>query len=248
MNQSSSIPFLGVKSDVDVRASRYMRGVYLLMASGVALSGLVAYTLLATGLMTSLVMTGGQAFAWGVFGVQLLTLLAFGPIAQNASIGMLYGLFYFYAAVTGVTLGFAGMVYSAASMVNIFFMAAFAFAGLVVFGQFTKRSLGVVGTFASQALLMLLAMSLIFAVLTLVPAAAPYLPSLDFGLASIGIVVFAGLTAYESQKVRRMAYELAEQTVSDQTEARYTVIFALNMYLNFINIFLNALRLFGRRR
>lgn len=248
MNQSSSIPFVGVKSEIDVRASRYMRGVYLLMASGVALSGLVAYTLLATGLMPSLIATGGQAFAWGVFGVQLLTLLAFGPIAQNASIGLLYGLFYFYAAVTGITLGFAGMVYSAASMINVFFMAAFAFAGLVVFGQFTKRSLGVIGTFASQALLMLLAMSLIFAIMTMVPAAAPYLPSLDFGLASIGIVIFAGLTAYESQKVRRMAYDLAERTVSDATEARYTVMFALNMYLNFINLFLNALRLFGRRR
>lgn len=248
MSRTSSLPYSSVRSEIDVRAGRYMRGVYLLMASGVALTGLVAYTLLLTGAMQSLALVGGSAFAWGVFGVQLLTIFAFGPMARSASMGKLYALFYFYAAVTGVTLGFAGLVYTAASMVNVFFMAALGFGGLVIFGQVTKRSLGVVGTFATQALLMLIGFSLLFAVLNMVPALSPYLPSMDFGLSVVGILVFSALTAYESQKVRKAAYELADRSISASDEGRYTVFFALNMYLNFINLFLNALRLFGRRR
>jgi len=238
----------GVRDDIDILAAKYINGVYVQMMLGVMVTALVGYALLATGAMYTVVTAGGQAFGWGVFAAQFGTLLMFRPMMQRASGTAVRGLFAFYAALTGVTVGYAGLIFTAASILNVFFMAALAFGGLAAFGHVTKRNLGVIGTFCIQALMMLFGFSLLFAVAGMFPAAAPYLPAMNITLGLVGILVFSGLTAYESQKLRTTALSLASRDADGRAIALYTSHGALMMYLNFINLFFSLLRLFGRRR
>ena len=246
--QRSAYSSVFSRDEVDARASRYVSGVYLYMMLGVMVTALVAYSLLASGIMLNLAVGGGSGFALGVFAAQFLTLMAFRPISQGAKPGAAMAMFFFYAALSGVTVGYAGLAYQLTSILNCFAIAALAFGGLAAFGHVTKRQLGMVGTFCMQALFMLVLFSLVFVVASFFPAMRAFLPAMDRTLAIVGLLVFSGLTAWESQMVRQTGYSLATSEASDSAIARYTAHGALTMYLNFLNLFLSLLRLFGDRR
>ncbi len=236
---------LSAVTETDRRASRYVTGVYVQMMMGVAVTALVAYALVASGVMMMLATQGGSAFTWGVFLLQIGTVLMFGPMMQRASLPAVKGLFFFYAAITGVTVGYAGLVYQLGTMMSVFLVASMAFGGLAMFGYVTKRNLGVVGTFCMQALWMVIGMSLLYAVGSMFPAASAYMPALNITTGLIGTVVFAGLTAYESQRLRETAYSLAANGSTERSLGIYTTAGALTMYLNFVNLFFSLLRLTG---
>ncbi|MEN9834669.1 MAG: hypothetical protein RL011_862 [Pseudomonadota bacterium] len=236
------------RDELDVRAGKYVTGVYARMMLGVLLTAVVAYGLIVSGLMDQILLAGGSVFALGIFVLQFATVMMFRPMMQSASAGKVKALYYFYAAVTGVTVGFVGMVYTVSSILNVFAAAAFAFGGLAAYGHTTRRNLGVVGTFCVQALWMTVGLSLIYLLSSFVPFLRPFAETLNITTGILGVLVFSGLTAYESQKLSQNAYTLARSPASEATISMYTTSGALTMYLNFINLFFSLLRLFGDRR
>ncbi|MBM4250635.1 MAG: Bax inhibitor-1/YccA family protein [Deltaproteobacteria bacterium] len=236
------------RDEIDIRAGKYVSGVYARMMMGVLLTAVVAYGLVVSGMMDQILLAGGSVFALGIFVLQFATVMMFRPMMQSASAGKVKALYYFYAAVTGVTVGFVGMVYTAASILNVFAAAAFAFGGLAAYGHTTRRNLGVVGTFCVQALWMTVGLSLIYLLSSFVPFLRPFAQTLNITTGILGVLVFSGLTAYESQQLSQNAYTLARSPASEATISMYTTSGALTMYLNFINLFFSLLRLFGDRR
>jgi hypothetical protein len=247
-NSSTLNTSVRARDQVDIRAGKYITGVYVRMMLGVLLSAVVAYALIVSGLMYQIMTTAGTGFALGIFVLQFATVMMFRPMMQSASAGKVKALYYFYAAITGVTVGFVGIIYTAASILNIFAAAAFAFGGLAAFGHSTKRNLGVVGTFCIQALWMTIGLSLIYMLSSFVPFLRPFAQTLNITTGILGVLVFSGLTAYESQLLSQNAYSLARSNADEGTISLYTTSGALTMYLNFINLFFSLLRLFGDRR
>jgi uncharacterized protein len=142
-------------------------------------------------------------------------------------------MFFLYAGLTGATLSVLFLIYTSASIAAVFFVTAGAFAGLSVVGLVTKRDLSAVGRFAVFALIGIIIASLV----NLFLASA----GLNFLVTIIGVLVFAALTAYDTQKLK-------ELFASGGVHANLPLVGALTLYLDFINMFLFLLRLFGRRR
>mgnify|MGYP000408299881 CR=1 FL=1 len=145
-----------------------------------------------------------------------------------------------YAALTGLTFSVIFLVYTQESIASVFGLTAFAFAGLSGFGYFTKRDLGPIGSFCMMGLFGMIG----FALLSI------FMPSLMGGVSgqvysAIGVLVFAGLTAYDTQKIKSLNILGNEGTAEDHKE---TIFGALTLYLDFINLFMMLLRLTGKRR
>ena len=145
-------------------------------------------------------------------------------------------LFYIYAGLMGLSLSSLLLVYTGASVVRVFFITAAAFAALSIYGYTTKKSLSGLGSF-----LMMGVFGLIIAQIVNIFMAST---QLDFIISIIGVLIFAGLTAYDTQKIKNM------YAASDTGElmGKKAVMGALTLYLDFINLFIMLLRLFGQRR
>jgi len=219
--------------------ARFMSRVYGWMTGGLCLTGAVAWNVAGN---PDLVQTifGNRLLFWGLIIAQLGAVAALSGLINRIS-GMAATVIYFlYAGLTGLTLSSIFLAYTGSSIAQVFGVTAFGFAGLSGFGYLTKRDLGPVGSFCMMGLFGLVGFSLL----------SMFFPSLmtqgaSFVFSIIGIIVFAGLTAYDTQKIKGM------NTLGDEgTDAgRKKAIFgALTLYLDFINLFLSLLRLTGRRR
>jgi FtsH-binding integral membrane protein len=142
--------------------------------------------------------------------------------------------------LTGLTLSSIFLIYTGSSIAEVFAITAFGFAGLSGFGFVTKRDLGPVGSFCMMGLFGLVGFGLLSMIF-------PRLMSegASFVFSIVGIIVFAGLTAYDTQKIKRMNSPGMEGTDAERKQA---IFGALMLYLDFINLFLSLLRLMGRRR
>ena len=205
---------------------------YRWMALGLGVTGLVAMLVASSPAALSVILGNRLVFYALLFG-QLGLVLAFNSVAARASTAAVATMFFAYAALTGTTLSVIFLVYTAASIAATFFVTAGAFAGLSLVGLITKRDLSAVGRFAIFALIGLILASL----------ANMFLQSTGFGflISIIGVFVFAGLTAYDTQKLKQLF-------ASGEVHANLPLVGALMLYLDFINMFLFLLRLFGRRR
>lgn len=143
-----------------------------------------------------------------------------------------------YSALNGVTLSLILLIYTATSIGHVFLITAGMFGGLAVFGTVTKKDLTSVGAFVGMGLWGLILVGLVNLFVQS--------ESLSLGLSAAGVLIFAGLTAYDSQRIRAMAY--ASATGPESEASKQSIIAALMLYLNFINLFLSLLRLFGNRR
>lgn len=219
--------------------SRFMSRVYGWMTGGLCLTGAVAWNISGNPEMVQAIF-GNRLLFWGLI------------IAQLGAVGILSGLinrinaltatvvYFLYAGLTGLTLSSIFLVYTGSSIAQVFGVTAFAFAGLSVVGYTTKRDLGPVGSFCMMGLFGLVG----FAVLAML------FPSLmtngaSFVFSIVGIIVFAGLTAYDTQKIKALNAPGFEGTEAGRKKA---IFGALTLYLDFINLFLSLLRLTGRRR
>ena len=145
-----------------------------------------------------------------------------------------------YAALTGLTLSVIFLIYTQDSIEQVFMITSFAFAGLSAFGYFTKRDLGPIGTFCTMGLFGLVGFSLISLFFpSLMTSQVSYVYSLA------GVLIFSGLTAYDTQKIKASNILGNEGTDEDHKE---TIFGALTLYLDFINLFMMLLRLMGGRR
>jgi FtsH-binding integral membrane protein len=219
--------------------ARFMGKVYLWMTIGVFLTALVCEYTAQTPEVLEFVL-GNRGVFWGLVIAQLAAVFTLSFAFKRLSALACTGIFLGYAALTGLTLSTIFLVYARESITQVFGVTCFAFGGLSAFGYFTKKDLGPVGSFCTMGLFGLIG----FGVISLfVPALAGGTASMVYSLC--GLIIFSGLTAYDTQKIKAMNVIGNEGTAEDHKEA---IFGALILYLDFINLFLQLLRLMGRRK
>ena len=210
-----------------------MAKVFWWMAIGLGLSGLVAVGIFESGIGYQLAAMGRFAF-FGIVGVEFALVWYISSRIATMSPAAAKGAFVVYSALNGLTLSFIFMAYTMSSIANVFFITCGMFGAMAVYGTVTKRDLSGWGSF--------LFMGLIGVVIASVVNFWLHSPMLHYAVGFAGVLVFVGLTAYDTQKIRRMALG------GGLHEDNLAVLGALMLYLDFINLFLMLLRLFGDRR
>ena len=227
----------GVTYDEGLRS--YMLSVYNYMASGVLLTGLVALGMVASGAVNALFnpATGGASgLGWIVMLAPIGLVMTLGFGINRLSQGAAQALFWAYAALMGASLSTIFLVYTGASIATTFFASAAAFGALSLYGYTTKKDLSGLGTFLIMGVVGLLVASVIN---IFVKSSA-----LGFAVSLIGVLLFAALTAYDTQKVKTMYAQVG----GTDFRGKAVVMGALTLYLDFINLFMFLLRFMGDRR
>ena len=222
----------------DAGLRSYMLSVYNYMASGVLLTGIVAL-LFAWGGETSAaaqVFIGGGVLKYVIMFAPLGFVFAMSAGVNRFSTATLQMLFWGFATVMGLSLSTVFLTYSFTAIAQSFFATSAGFAGLSLYGYTTKRDLSAFGTFLLVGLIGLIVASLINMFLQSGP--------LGLVISFVGVLLFAGLTAYDTQRTKSLYAYVAG---TDQV-GRTVVMSALSLYLDFINMFLFVLRLFGGNR
>ncbi|HEX3694051.1 MAG TPA: Bax inhibitor-1/YccA family protein [Polyangia bacterium] len=214
----------------------FLGRVYRLMALGLAVTGFVALLVASSpGALQFFVLNRGVFFA--VIIAQFLTVLAFSSLVTRVSAGAASAMFFGYAVLSGITFSTIFLIYTGASIASTFFVTAGAFAGLSAYGAITKRNLDGLGSFAMMGLFGLIIASVVNMFLGS--------PALSWLTTFMGVLVFTGLTAYDTAKLKNLA---AQTDLSGAAGQRVALQGALMLYLDFINLFLMLLRIFGGRR
>jgi FtsH-binding integral membrane protein len=230
---------------VDQGLRAYMIRVYNYMASGVAITGVVAYLVYAmsvvdTGAGLQLTSFGqfmfASAFKWVVIFAPLGLVFYLSARIGSMSMGTAQAMFWIFAALMGASLASIFMVYAQESIARVFFITAAAFGGLSLWGYTTNKDLSGWGSFLFMGLIGIIIASLVNLFIGST--------ALQFAVSVIGVLVFAGLTAYDTQQIKEMYYAGDDGTVA----GKKAVMGALRLYLDFINLFLMLLQLFGDRR
>lgn len=231
---------------VDAGLRSYMLGVYNYMAAGVALTGIVAY-LVSSAAMVERV--GGKValtpFGNMIYNTPLKWVIMLAPLAfvfflsfriYKMSVPAAQISFWLFAAVMGLSLSTIFLVFTGQSITRVFFVTAAAFAGLSLYGYTTKKDLSGWGTFLVMGVIGLFIAAIVNIFLQST--------ALQFAISALGVLIFAGLTAYDTQQIKDNYYEIA----GDATMlAKGAIMGALNLYLDFINMFTSMLQLFGDR-
>ena len=233
----------GAQADasIDQGLRAYMIRVYNLMGLGLLITGLAAWgafqmAVTGDGQLTAfgqLIYT--SAFRWVVILAPLAAVFFLSFRIQSMSVAAAQTTFWVYAGLVGLSLSTIFLVYTAQSIVQTFFITAAAFGALSLYGYTTKRDMTGMGTFLFMGVI-----GLIIAMVVNIFLASP---ALQFAISAIGVLVFAGLTAYDTQKIKEMYYEGDEVLVA----GRKAIMGALTLYLDFINLFLFMLRFLGNR-
>ncbi|CAN5219668.1 Bax inhibitor-1/YccA family protein [soil metagenome] len=218
----------------DAGLRRYMLSVYNYMLSGVLLSGIVALGFVASG-MAAQVFGGPGLLKWIISFAPLGFVFGMSFGGARMSSGALQAMFWGFAVAMGLSLSTIFLVYSPIAIAQSFFAAAAAFGGLSLYGYTTNRNLSAMGTFLMMGLVGLIVASL----LNLFFRSGP----LDLVISFVGVLIFAGLTAYDTQRTKSMYAQVA----GTGAEQHMIIMSAVNLYLDFINMFLFILRLFGNR-
>lgn len=238
--------------NVDIGLRKYMVAVYANMAIGILITAFAALFINylavtsnpqeAAAVLHSTYLTklGATIYSSPLRYVIMLAPLAFVFILSfkldTLPISTARGLFFAYAAVTGVSLSSIFLLYTSASIVQTFFITAAAFGGLSLYGYTTQRNLGPMGSFLIMGVIGLVAASLVNMFL--------HSSQLEFIISIVGVLLFSGLTAYDTQTIKLLYLESDEQDTTD----RKAIHGALVLYLDFINLFIMLLRFFGERR
>ena len=220
---------------IDVGLREYMLRVYNYMASGLALTGIVAYVAAASGFYLSIAHT---PLIWLVIlaPLGLVMLMSFGVQKMQASTLQL--VFWGYSALMGLSLAVLFMVvYPGASIARVFFITAGTFAAMSLYGYTTRRDLSQFGSFLFMGLIGIIIASLGQHVRRLDSA-------LQFAISVIGVIVFTGLTAWDTQQIKEMYYEGDGAEIA----SKKAIMGALRLYLDFINLFMMLMQLLGTRR
>ena len=223
----------------DAGLRSYMLSVYNYMASGVLLTGIVALLFANSSLMGLMVGPSGQAtpLFWVVLfaPLGLVMWLSWGINRMSASTAQT--LFFLYAGVIGVQFSTLFLVYTGMSIAQTFFAVAVGFMGLSLWGYTTKKDLTGWGSFLVMGVVGLFVALLVNLFLRS--------PAMDLAISAIGVLIFAGLTAYDTQKIKSTYYAVAGH---GEVMTKSAVIGALHLYIDFINMFLFMLRFMGSRR
>jgi hypothetical protein len=235
MNQYNPYaPGIGrAQSLVDTNA--FLRKVYAFMAAGLFATGVTATAVASSQTLVDLIV-GNRIVFYGLMLAELAMVVAFSAAARRLSTPAAAALFFLYAVVNGATFSIIFLYYTASSIGSTFFVTAGTFGALSAFGYATKRDLSGVGNFALMGLIGLIIASVVNLFL--------HSPMIYWLTTFVGVIVFTCLTAYDTQRIKQLA--AANAGASDET--KLAMQGALILYLDFINLFLYLLRLFGKRR
>ena len=213
-----------------------MRSVYIWMALALAVTGLTAMTI-ATQPQIVYAIFANRAIFWMLLLAELGMVIYLSARIMSMSFATAGIVFVVYALLNGVTLSSLFMAYTAESIAQTFFVTAGTFGAMAVIGFLVKRDLSAIGRFFYMALIGLIIATVANAFFH------------NSGLAMIcnyaGVVIFSGLTAYDTQKIKNMLVQFGDRR--DETVMKLALLGSLSLYLDFINLFLYLLRLFGRR-
>jgi FtsH-binding integral membrane protein len=220
------------------RSAEFMAGVYRWMAFGLGLTGIVAWAVTSSPSLTSAFLrvqdgqlVGVTGLFWGVGIAELALVWFFVPAIQRVSLGAAAGMFLTYCALSGITFSVYLYAYTVASIASTLFITGGAFFALSVYGTVTKRDLSGARSFLFIGLVGIILASIVNIFLRS--------NAVEFVISCAGVLIFAGLTAYDTQKLRELG---------ETGEERHALVGALALYLDFINLFLFLLRFLGRRR
>ena len=214
---------------------KFLLNVYNWMAMGLALTGVVAYGIANSSAVN--VIAGNPVIYFGLFIVQLLVVMGLTFAINKIPAGVAIGAFFLYAALTGLTFSILFLIYTGASIASTFFICAAMFGSVSVFGYLTKMDLSKFGTYFFMALIGLIVASVVNIFLKS--------STLNWIISYAGVLIFVGLTAYDTQRIKRMSQSADFDTEQGKKGA---IIGSLMLYLDFINMFLFLLRIFGDRK
>jgi len=212
-----------------------MRNVYLWMTGGLALTGLVAWIVATSPIMQQIIF-GSQLVFWGMIIAELVFVVVLSAAIQKLSFGMASMLYTLYCVINGATLSSIFMVYELSSVAEIFFVTAGAFGVLAFVGTVTKKDLSGMGTFLIIALVGLIIASIVGLVMGNPDS---------IWISAIGVLIFAGLTVYDAQQIRNL---MLDQETVNEGNIKLALLGALSLYLDFINLLLRLLSLFGKKK
>ncbi|MBM3605949.1 MAG: Bax inhibitor-1/YccA family protein [Alphaproteobacteria bacterium] len=228
---------------VDEGLRAYMNKVYGLMAVGMGVTAVAAY-----GISTAAVTPDGQLSAlgaaiytsplrWVIMFAPLLMVFAFGAAINRLSLGAATGVFYAFSAMMGLSISSIFLVYTGTSIVQTFLVTAIAFAGLSLWGYTTKKDISGWGSFLIMGVIGLIVASIVNIFLQS--------SGMQFAISVLGVLIFAGLTAYDTQNIKNTYLQMAG---SDADFIGKTAIMgALRLYLDFLNLFMFLLQFMGNR-
>jgi len=232
---------------VDEGLRAYMLKVYNYMSSGVLLTGIISLFLFKLSVVTSVngSIIGLTSLGNALYNSSLMWIVMLAPLGvvfymsfgiRKMSAAKAQGTFWIFAALMGASLSSIFLVYTGTSITRVFFITAGTFSAMSIYGYTTKRDLTRLGSFLMMGLIGIIIASIVN---IFMKSSMMY-----FVISIIGVLVFVGLTAYDTQKIKNM------YLVSDTSEvmSKKAVMGALTLYLDFINLFLMLLRLFGQRR
>lgn len=215
----------------------YMAQVYGWMTCGLLLTAFISWYAANTPAVMELVFASRMTF-FGLVIAQLAVVFVLSGLVHKLSGALATALFMLYSALTGLTLASIFLVYTYSSIASTFFVTAGMFGAMSFWGYTTKRDLSKMGSILFMALIGLLLASLVNFWLKS--------PALMWAITYIGVLVFVGLTAYDTQKLKAIGENI--DTRDKENLRRYSIMGALTLYLDFINLFLMLLRIFGNRR
>ncbi len=223
------------ESTIAAEQQRFMMRVYNWMTAGLSVTAAVAYLISTSpGLVMAI---ANPWIMWPVFIAQLGLVVWLAARVMQMSAAQATAVFLLYSALTGVTLSFVFLAYTAASLTSTFLVTAGTFGAMSFYGYTTKRDLTTYGSFLFMGLMGIIIASVVNFFLQS--------PMVYWLVTYAGVLIFVGLTAYDTQKIKEMNILGNEGTEEDTKEA---VRGALTLYLDFINLFLMLLRLMGNRR
>ena len=228
---------VGVASnEIDVGLRAHMNKVYALMSIGLFLTGGVAYIVGNNETLVMSLFTGMSR--WVVMFAPLIVVFAMGSMINRLRASTAQLVFYGFSALMGLSISYIFMIYTSVSIAQTFLVTAIAFAGLSLYGYTTKRDISGMGSFLIMGVIGLIVASIINIWLQS--------PALMFAISGIGVLIFAGLTAYDTQRIKNTYIQMARNGHSEWIE-KSAIMSALSLYLNFLNMFLFLLQFLGNR-
>ena len=216
------------------RVSAFFTQVYGWMAVALGVSGAVAWYTVSSGLLEKIMTTNPGLLNLAMI-MELVLVISLSFLLRRLSLPLAGLMFLVYSVLTGFTLSMVFLVYTSASIVSTFLLTSSVFAALALYGLFTNRNLGAWGGFLIMSLFGMVLASLVNLFLKS--------PMIDWMMTYGGIIIFSGLVAYDNQKLKAMCLMSAGESLGT-----LAIFGALSLYLDFINLFLRFLSLFGKRR
>lgn len=241
LRQAQAPTGAAARASIDVGLREYMNKVYVIMATGLLVTAVFSYGLNALaigpdGRLTGLGVTVYTSWLkWVLMFAPLVVVFAFSAMVYKMSTATATMVFYGFAALMGMSISWIFLAYTQMSVVTTFVATAAGFAGLSLYGYTTRRDLSGMGSFLMMGLIGLIIASIINIFLQS--------SAMQFAISVIGVLIFAGLTAYDTQQIKNTYIQLAN---SDREFLGKTAILgALNLYLDFLNLFMFLLQFMG---